>query len=75
VDTQLFPINIIELASKKVLVRPKWLIKANAKTLLLVILERQIYHKERLFGKLRTGRLTSPEAPGAGSIEQSSKGL
>jgi hypothetical protein len=43
---------------------PKRTIKAKAKTSSLVILARQIYHKKRLLGRLRTRRLTSPEAPG-----------
>jgi hypothetical protein len=60
VDTQPFSINIIELTNKKVLVRP---LKAKAKTSSLVILTRQIYHKEGLLGKLWTEK-TSPEAPG-----------
>jgi hypothetical protein len=62
VDTQPFPINIIELASKKSCLGRKWLIKAKAKTSSLVILTRRVYHKEELLGKLRTGRLTSSEA-------------
>jgi hypothetical protein len=63
VDTQPFPINIIELASNKVLVR-KWPIKAKEKSPSLVILARRIYHKEGLLRKFRTKRLTSLEALG-----------
>jgi hypothetical protein len=70
IDTQPFPVNIIELASKKSLGSArKWPIKAKAKTSSLVILARRIYHKEGLLGILRTGRLTSPKELGAGSIE------
>jgi hypothetical protein len=64
VDTQPFPINTIELANKRVLVRPKVADKGKASS--LVILARQIYHKEELLGKLRTKRLTSPETSGGG---------
>jgi hypothetical protein len=75
VDTQLFPMNIIELASKRVLVRPEVADKGKGKTASLVIFARQMYHKEELLGMLQTERITSPEAPGgAGSIEESSKG-
>jgi hypothetical protein len=48
-DTQSFPINVIELASKKVLVRPEVADKGKGKTIViasLVILTRRIYHKE-----------------------------
>jgi hypothetical protein len=62
-DTQPFPINTIEPTSKKVLVQPEWPIKARAKASLLVIITRQTYRKEGLLGRLRTRRLTSPEAP------------
>ena len=61
VDTQPFPINTIELANKRVLVQPK--VGDKGKVSSLVILARQIYHKEELLGKLQTKRLTSPEAP------------
>jgi hypothetical protein len=46
VDTQPFPINIVELASKKFWFRRKWSIKAKTKTSSLVIIARRIYHKE-----------------------------
>jgi hypothetical protein len=54
VDTQPFPINTIELASKRVLVRPEVAKKGKEKTSSLVILARRIYHKEELLEKLRT---------------------
>jgi hypothetical protein len=76
VDTQPFPINIMQLASKKSWFGRKWPIKEKEKTSSLVILARRVYHKEGLLVKLQTGRLTSPEARGgggAGSIEQSSE--
>jgi hypothetical protein len=49
------------------------LIKANSKTPSLVILAHQIYHKKGLLEKLRTERLTSPEALGADSTKQLTK--
>jgi hypothetical protein len=52
VDTQPFPVNIIELASKKVLVRPEVFDKDKGKTSSLVILTRRIYHKEGLLRKI-----------------------
>jgi hypothetical protein len=54
VDKQPFPINTIELASKRVLVRPEVAKKGKEKTSSLVILARRIYHKEELLEKLRT---------------------
>jgi hypothetical protein len=42
---------------------PKCPIMVKQKTSPLAILARRIYHNKRLFGKLRTERLTSPEAP------------
>jgi hypothetical protein len=64
VDTQSFSINTIELANKRVLIRPEVSDKGKGKTSSLVILARRIYHKEELLGKLRTKRLTSLEASG-----------
>jgi hypothetical protein len=76
VDTQPFPINTIELASKRVLVRLKVVGKGKGKkTSSLVILARRIYHNEELLEKLMTKRLTSPEASGgrlSRAVEQSS---
>jgi hypothetical protein len=69
VDTQPFLINTIEPITKKFWFGRKWPIKARAKAMSLVILTRQTYRKEGLFGRLRTRRLTSLEAPGVGSIE------
>jgi hypothetical protein len=63
VDTKPFAINIIELASKKVLVWPEVADKGKGKTSSLVILARRIYHIEGLFEKLQTEKLTSLEAP------------
>jgi hypothetical protein len=60
VHRQPFLVNVIELTSKKTLVRPKVADKAKATT--SVILTSQISHKEELFEKLQTGRLTSSEA-------------
>jgi hypothetical protein len=65
VDTQPFPINIIELASKKVLVRLEVADRDKGKTSLLVIIARLIYHKEELLEKLHTERLISLKAPGS----------
>jgi hypothetical protein len=64
VDTQPFPINIIELASKKILVWSEVTDKDKEKISSLVILARRIYHKEGLLRKLYTKRLIVPEAPG-----------
>jgi hypothetical protein len=63
VDTQPFPINTINIACKKILVRPEMAEKARAKTSSLAIFVCQIYHKRRLLKRLRTIRLKSPEAP------------
>ena len=63
VDTQSFPINTIELASKRVLVQLEVVGKGKGKTSSLVIVARRIYHNEELLEKLRTKRLTSLEAP------------
>jgi hypothetical protein len=64
-DTQPYFVNIIELASKKVLIRPKVADKVkDKKTSSLVIIACQVYHKEGLLRKLRTKTLTSPEVPG-----------
>jgi hypothetical protein len=63
VDMQ-FIINIIELTSKKVLVRPEVADKGKGKTSSSASLAHQIYHKKGLLEKLRTEILTSPEAPG-----------
>jgi hypothetical protein len=65
VDTQSFSINTIELTRKKVLVRPEVADKGKGKTSSLAILARQIYHKKRLLGRLRTERLTSSKALGS----------
>jgi hypothetical protein len=73
VDTQPFSVNIVELASKKILVRPKVTDKGKGKNMSLVILARRIYHKEGSLERLRTRRLKSLEAAGAGWIELPSK--
>jgi hypothetical protein len=72
VDTEPFPINIIEPANKKVLVQPKVVDKGKGKASSLVILSRRIYRKEGMIEKLQT--VTSLEVPGACLIEQSGKG-
>jgi hypothetical protein len=64
VDTRPFSVNMIDLARKKVLVRPEVADKGNDTTSLLAILARPIYHKKRLLRKLRIEILTSLEALG-----------
>jgi hypothetical protein len=72
VDTQPFPFNTIEPTRKKVLVQPEVADKGKERTSSLAILARQIYHKKRLLGMLRTETLTSPEALG-GRLNQAAE--
>jgi hypothetical protein len=64
VDTRPCPINTIELANKKVLVRPKVASKGKGKNIIIGDPRTSNIHKEELLGNLRTKRLTSPEAAG-----------
>jgi hypothetical protein len=70
IDTEPFLVNMMELANKKILVRPKVADKDKARALSLVILARQIYHEEWLLRRLRAERLMRPEAWGSRAIGQ-----
>jgi hypothetical protein len=62
VGTQPFPVNMIELASKKVLVRLKEANKGKCKNIVISDPRTSNISQKRLVGKLQTERLTSPEA-------------
>jgi hypothetical protein len=68
VDTQPFPVNIVELASKKSLDRPKVADKAKGKTSSLVIIARRMVHEEWLLRRLQTRRQINQRRHGARAI-------
>jgi hypothetical protein len=64
VDTQSFPINIINLASKRVLVRLEVADKGKDKNIVIGDPRTSNISQKGIVGKLQTERLTSPDALG-----------
>jgi hypothetical protein len=69
VDTQPFPINTIELANKRFLVRPEVDDNGKGKNIIIGDPRTSNISQGGIARKASGKRLTSPEAGGAGSIE------
>jgi hypothetical protein len=63
VDTQPFHVNTIDIACKKILVRPEMPDKGKSKDIIIGNPHMSNISKKRLLERLRTIRLKCPEAP------------